>query len=724
MAAEPTAAGPTAAGRATAGAGAGAGRSPGRRQPGYSASDLSVLEGLDAVRKRPGMYIGSSDSRGLAHCLWEIVDNGVDEALGGHCDAITVTLHADGSVEVADNGRGIPVDTEPTTGLSGVELVLTRLHAGGKFGGGSYTATGGLHGVGASVVNALSVRMDVAVDRAGKTSAMSFRRGVPGVFTDPATGPAADAPFTAQSGLRVAGRARRGSTGTRVRWWADPQVFPADAVLAVPALVERFRQTSSLVAGLAITLVDRRDPAAPAEQTFLHTGGIAEFCADLAEESGDPDVSGVWQLVGSGSFTETVPVLDERGHLESREVERTCDVDIALRWGAGYDTTVRSFVNVVATPAGGTHVAGFEQALLRVLREQVAENRVRLRAGSDRPEKEDALEGLTALVSVRLAEPQFEGQTKEVLGTAPVRGIVADVVRRELTARLTAPRGPARAEAAAVLDKVVGAMKTRIAARTHRDTARRKTALENSALPPKLVDCRTNDVSRSELFVVEGDSAMGTAKAARWAEFQALLPIRGKILNVAKASVADMLANNECAALISVLGAGSGRSFNLSAARYGRVIFMSDADVDGAHIRCLLMTLFFRYLRPMVEAGRVFAAVPPLHRIEIARPPKGEDRYLYTYSEAEFGSAVKALGRRNLGVKGTPQRYKGLGEMDADQLKSTTMDPASRTLRRITVADAAAAEATMDLLMGSEVGPRREFIIDGAAAIDAAQLDV
>ena len=716
MAAEPTAAarGTAATGRA----------GTGRAQAGYSARDLSVLEGLDAVRKRPGMYIGSSDSRGLAHCLWEIVDNAVDEALGGHCDAITVTLHPDGSVEVDDDGRGIPVDTEPTTGLSGVELVLTRLHAGGKFGGGSYTATGGLHGVGASVVNALSARMDVEVDRAGKTSAISFRRGVPGVYADPPTGPAVDAPFTPSSGLRVAGRARRGHTGTRVRWWADPQVFPADAVLAVPSLVERFRQTSSLVAGLSITLADRRDPAAPTEQTFLHTGGIAEFCADLAAERGDADVSGVWQLVGSGVFTETVPVLDSRGHLESREVERTCEVDVALHWGAGYDTTVRSFVNVVATPAGGTHVAGFEQALMRVLREQVAENRVRLKAGSDRPEKEDALEGLTALVSVRLAEPQFEGQTKEVLGTAPVRGIVADVVRRELTARLTATRGPARAEAAAVLDKVVGAMKTRIAARAHRDTARRKTALENSALPPKLVDCRTNDVSRSELFVVEGDSAMGTAKAARWADFQALLPIRGKILNVAKASVADMLANNECAALISVLGAGSGRTFDLSAARYGRVIFMSDADVDGAHIRCLLMTLFFRYLRPMVEAGRVFAAVPPLHRIEIARPPKGEDRYLYTYSEAEFAAAVKALGRRNLTVKGTPQRYKGLGEMDADQLKSTTMDPASRTLRRITVADAAAAEATMDLLMGSEVGPRREFIIDGAAAIDAAQLDV
>jgi len=706
----------------TAGAGTSGAATTGTT-PGYTARDLAVLEGLEAVRKRPGMYIGSSDSRGLVHCLWEIVDNAVDEALGGHCDAITVTLHPDSSVTVADDARGIPVDTEPRTGLSGVELVLTRLHAGGKFGGGSYTATGGLHGVGASVVNALSVRLDVE-DRGGRTWSMSFRRGVPGVYADALSGPSPDAPFTARSGLRETGRVRRGVTGTRVRWWADPQVFTRDAQLAVPDLVERFRQTSSLVAGLSITLLDRRDPAAPTDQTWLHTGGIAQFCADLATESGESDVSGVWHLTGSGSFTETVPVLDERGHMESAEVERTCEVEVALRWGAGYDTTVRSFVNVVATPKGGTHVAGFDQALVRVLREQVTANALRLKAGKDRPEKEDALEGLTALIAVRIAEPQFEGQTKEVLGTAPVRAIVADVVRTELTARLTASRGAARTEAAAVLDKVVGAMKTRLAARAHRDTARRKTALENGALPPKLVDCRTRDVSRSELFVVEGDSAMGTAKAARRADFQALLPIRGKILNVAKASVADMLANNECAALIQVLGAGSGRSFDLSAARYGRVVFMSDADVDGAHIRCLLMTLFFRYLRPLVEAGRVFAAMPPLYRIEVARPTGSQERFVYTYSEQEFLETVKALGKRNLAVKMPPQRYKGLGEMDADQLRDTTMDPAKRTLRRITVADAGAAEATLDLLMGSEVGPRRDFIVAGAAAMDAARLDV
>lgn len=706
-------------------------REPDRRTAGrYDARNLSVLEGLEAVRKRPGMYVGSSDSRGLMHCLWEIIDNAVDEALAGVCRHIAIELHPDGSVAVADDGRGIPVDTEPRTGLSGVEVVLTRLHAGGKFGGGSYGATGGLHGVGASVVNALSARLDVTVTRGGRRHSMSFRRGVPGTFDDGvagggAAGPDPEAPFVAASGLRIAGRAPKGDTGTVIRYWTDRQIFPASAAFVLDDLLERARQTSSLVAGLEIVVRDgRAGGAAPVEYRFLHTGGIAEFCADLAAAAGDDDVTGVWRLAGSREFTETVPVLDAAGHLHPAEVRRVCDVEVALRWGTGYDSSVRSFVNVVATPNGGTHLAGFEQGLLRVFREQVAANARRLRPGEDRLEKDDIAEGLTALVTVRLEEPQFEGQTKEVLGTAAVRPIVAEVVRQELTALLTATRPAARAQAGALLEKVVGAMKTRVAARIHKETARRKNALESSALPTKLVDCRTDDVSRSELFVVEGDSAMGTAKAARRAEFQALLPIRGKILNVAKSTVGDMLANAECAALIQVIGAGSGRSFDLAAARYGRVIFMADADVDGAHIRCLLLTLFLRYLRPLVADGRVFAAVPPLHRLELARPPAGQDRYVYTYSEAELHATIADLARRRLAVKMPPQRYKGLGEMDADQLRGTTMDPASRTLRRITLTDAVAAEATLDLLMGTEVGPRREFIVEGAALLDTAALDV
>ncbi|HYY10852.1 MAG TPA: ATP-binding protein, partial [Kineosporiaceae bacterium] len=555
---------------------------------GYTARHLSVLEGLEAVRKRPGMYVGSTDSRGLMHCLWEIIDNAVDEALGGFCHSIDVVLHADGSVEVRDDGRGIPVDVEPKTGLSGVEVVFTKLHAGGKFGGGSYAASGGLHGVGASVVNALSARLDVEVDRDGRTHAMSFRRGEPGLFADgKAPDPASVfTPFVDRSELRLTGRVKRDVTGTRVRYWADRQIFLADADFSYDELVTRARQTSYLVPGLRIALRDERGlPGTPGEhgpheEVFVHEGGIGEFAEFLAT---DPPVTDVWRLQGSGRFTETVPVLDDRGHMTPTEVEREAVVDVALRWGTGYDTEVRTFVNIIATPKGGTHLAGFEQGLLKALRQQVLAARKLKASDKDaRIEKDDALEGLTAVVTVRLAEPQFEGQTKEVLGTSAVRGIVGRVVDAELTRLLTSTKRGEKEQAARLLDKVVGAMRTRVAARQHKETQRRKNALETSALPAKLADCRSDDVERSELFIVEGDSALGTAKFAREAEFQALLPIRGKILNVQKASVADMLKNAECASIIQVVGAGSGRTFDLAAARYGKIVLMTDADVDGA----------------------------------------------------------------------------------------------------------------------------------------------
>src|SRR6266567_3513836 len=488
----------------------------------YTARHLSVLEGLDAVRKRPGMYIGSTDSRGLQHCLAEILDNAVDEALGGHCTGIEVTLHADGSAEVKDNGRGIPVDAERKTKLSGVELVMTRLHAGGKFGGGSYTASGGLHGVGASVVNALAARLDVEVDREGHTWAASFRRGVTGEFDGP--GPAAS--FTRKSGLRRLSRVTRRATGTRIRFWPDRHVFTKDARFSFDALTERARQTAYLVPGLTISIReeppagtpngDHAEPERVKQAAFRFDGGISEFCAHLG--SGEA-VTEVLRLTGSGSFTETIPVLDDRGHMTPTEVGRDMQVDVALQWGSGYDLVVRSFVNVIATPHGGTHVTGFERSMVSTLNEQLRAARL-LKNGDKAVIKEDVLEGLVAIVSVRLPEPQFEGQTK-------------------------------------------------------------------------LVDCRSSD-DRSELFIVEGDSALGTAKLARDSEFQALLPIRGKILNVQKASLSDMLKNAECAAIIQVLGAGSGSSFDLDSARYQRCILMSDADVDGAHIRTLLLTLFHR----------------------------------------------------------------------------------------------------------------------------------
>ncbi|MDS1271279.1 DNA topoisomerase IV subunit B [Lipingzhangella sp. LS1_29] len=686
----------------------------------YSARHLSVLEGLEAVRKRPGMYVGSTDSRGLTHCLWEIVDNSVDEALAGHCSRIDVVLAADGAVEVRDDGRGIPVDIEPKSGLPGVEVVMTRLHAGGKFGSGSYTASGGLHGVGASVVNALSARLDVEVDRDGRTSSMSFRRGIPGTFDG--SGP--DADFTAGSGLTVGRRVARSVTGTRVRFWPDRQIFLKDADIALDALLGRARQTAFLIPGLTIAVRDERgEGSPPVEEEFRFDGGISEYCTYLAP---DEPVSDVLRLQGAGTFTETVPVLDDSGHMVPTEVERTLDVDVALRWGNGYDPTVRSFVNVIATPKGGTHVAGFERALVRVVNDQLRSAKL-LKANEDPVVKEDVLEGLTAVVTVRLPEPQFEGQTKEILGTSAASRIVSQVVGHELRAFLGSTKRAQRQQARTVLEKIVNAAKARQAARQQRENQRRKTALENSALPAKLVDCRSEGMESSELFIVEGDSALGTAKLARNSEFQALLPIRGKILNVQKASMADMLKNAECAAILQVIGAGSGRGFDVTAARYGRVIIMADADVDGAHIRCLLLTLFYRYMRPLLEEGRVYAAVPPLHRVELTNVARKRgakaDRYLYTYSDAELQRRLLELERKGFTWKEPVQRYKGLGEMDADQLAETTMDPRHRTLRRIRVEHAEEAAGVFDLLMGNEVAPRRRFIAEGAQELDLSRID-
>ena len=660
------------------------------------------------------MYIGSTDTRGLMHCLWEIIDNAVDEALAGACDQIHVVLHSDGSVEVRDNGRGIPVDKEPKTGLSGVEVVFTKLHAGGKFGGGSYVATGGLHGVGASVVNALSQRLDVEVDKSSATWSMSFRRGAPGEFD----GAGPDASFEAGEGLRKGKRIKKTVTGTRVRYWADPQIFIKGARFSYDELVTRARQTSFLVPGLEIVIRDERDEEVR-EERFRHDGGITEFCDYLAD---DEPVTDILRLQGTDTFSETVPVLDDAGHMQPQDVERDLGVDIAVRWGTGYETELRSFVNIIATPKGGTHVSGFERALTKTFNEVLRSTRL-LKNGDSDIVKDDVLEGLTAVVTVRLAEPQFEGQTKEVLGTPPVTRIVNKIVSRELKAFLTSTKAAQRPKARQVMEKVVAASRTRVLARQQRDTQRRKNALESSSLPAKLADCRSNDVDRSELFIVEGDSALGTAKSARNSEHQALLPIRGKILNVQKASVGDMLKNAECASIIQVVGAGSGRTFDLDTARYGRIIFMADADSDGAHIRCLLATLFFRYMRPLVDAGRVFTAVPPLHRIELTNPKKGMDKYLYTYSDPDLQRKLAQLSKKGVRWKEPVQRYKGLGEMDASQLAETTMDPRRRTLRRLTVDDGEAASGVFDLLMGNEVAPRKEFLVQSAYELDADRID-
>ena len=756
----------------------------------YGADSLTVLEGLDAVRKRPGMYIGTTDSQGLMHCLWEIIDNAVDEALAGACDHITVTLHDDGSVEVADNGRGIPVDTEPKTGLSGVEVVLTKLHAGAKFGNSSYNAVGGLHGVGSSVVNALSARLDIEVDRDGKTHHMAFHQGHPGVYTDadPAH-PSPDAPFkrtrkNKATELEIIGKVSPKTTGTRIRYWADPEIFNDTAEFSYEQLIDRVRQTSFLVPGLRITVIDENipetgdesvdevreideavsaegdagtaeaaptpgldgfstvaaesdvaepvpsGPATPAHgharvEEFLHTGGVKDFVDFLSKGEA---VSDIWRITGEDTYEEETQAVDDNGDLHARTITRTCGVDIALRWVNGYDTTMRSFVNVVETPGGGMHVDGFLNGITKQIRKAVEDNarklKVNLKDGAMRVERDDILAGLVAVVTVRIAEPQFQGQTKDVLGTAQVKPIVTRMTDRQFGEMITGSKRGYKEQSGRVLEKIVGEMHARIQARKTKEVTRRKNALESASMPPKLSDCQpgNDDVADvAELFIVEGDSALGTAKAARNSGFQALLPIRGKILNVQKASLSQMLSNKECAAIIQVVGAGSGPSFDIEQARYNKVIMMTDADVDGAHIRILLLTLFYRYMRPLIEHGRVYAAVPPLHRIALAGSHKGE--YIYTYSDDELAGKLAELDRKHIAYNDDIQRYKGLGEMDADQLADTTMDPRTRMLRRIRMEDAAQASEIFSLLMGDDVPPRKQFIVDNADDFDRSKID-
>jgi DNA gyrase subunit B len=633
--------------------------------------------------------------------LWEIVDNAVDEALAGFCTEITVTLHADGSVEVTDNGRGIPTDIEPKTGLTGLEVVFTKLHAGGKFGGGSYAASGGLHGVGASVVNALSTRLTCEVSRTGRVHRLSFSRGEPGQFVD-------DATFTAGKGIEIVGTAT--STGTYVRYWPDRGIFLADADVDVEQVHQRARQTAFLVPGLAITVTDGRR-GEPVVERFHYSGGMKDYVEYLAS---DTAVCETLVLNGSGKFTESVPVLVD-GAMVVQDVERHCSVEVALRWGSGYECDLRSYVNIIATPKGGTHVTGFERALTRAFNDALKNLKI-LKNNEPAVLKEDCLEGLTGVVLVRLAEPQFEGQTKEVLGTAAVTSIVNTVVGDALTAFFTDPRR--KAAARTVAEKIANAARARIAARAQRETIRRKNALESSALPAKLSDCRSNDFEESELFIIEGDSAGGTVKAARDSEFQALMPIRGKILNVMRASEKQMLDNTECAAIIAAMGAGSGKSFDLTSIRYGKLIVLADADVDGAHIRTLLLTMTYKYMRPLLEAGRVYAAVPPLYRVSTTQP----ETHTYCYSDEERDAVVQKIEKEGKKPKEI-QRYKGLGEMDADQLAETTLDRSKRKLRRMTVTDGEEAALTFEMLMGTDVAARKEFIVEYGGLLDPNRID-
>ncbi|WP_326557788.1 DNA gyrase/topoisomerase IV subunit B [Micromonospora sp. NBC_01796] len=676
----------------------------------YGADDLTHLEGLDAVRKRPGMYIGSTDSRGVGHLFNEILDNSTDEGVAGHATHVEVTLHADGSVQVDDDGRGIPTDLHARSGLSGVELVLTRLHAGGKFGGSGYKTSGGLHGVGASAVNALSHRFDVTVARGGQVHQMSFQHGVPGVFD----GAGPDATFTRQPGLRPVGRMKRGaSTGTSIRYWHDARYFETGASLDVDAVRTKLRNTAFLVPGVTYALRDNTAET-PTTETFHFPNGLGDM-VDFLTPAGDKPVSGTLLINGEGTYRENA--ADEHGVMQSN-VERRAEVEVALKWGTGYERTVETFTNTIRNVHGGTHRKGFERGAVRALTTAIRNTRGLLKPKEDPPILDDVLEGMTVVVHVRIPEPQFTSQTKDELSTAPVTKVVQTVVEQQVKAWLEDRR--TKAEARTVLQKIVDAARVRLTQKQQKDAARRKTALEGASMPPKLVDCRSTGVERSELFIVEGDSALGTARLARSSEYQALLPIRGKILNVQKASLQQVLDNAECSAIVQVLGAGSGRTFDLDALRYGRIMIMADADVDGSHIRTLLITLFAKYMRPVIEAGRLFAAVPPLHKVTTkGRNPETR----YTYTQAEMSSTVARLEKAGKQVVTPIPRFKGLGEMDADELWDTTMNPATRAVRRIKLDDVQAAEDVLELLMGEKVEPRKNWLIDSASRVDQETID-
>jgi DNA gyrase subunit B len=632
-------------------------RQSGKKKTGsdYDSSNIQVLEGLEPVRKRPGMYIGTTSSRGLHHLVYEVVDNAIDEAMAGHADRILVTIHADGSVSVFDNGRGIPV--KPIPGAKdrrpAVEVVLTVLHAGGKFGGGGYAISGGLHGVGVSVVNALSEKLEVEVRRDGFVWTQAYERG-----------------------KRLAplkkGKAST-KTGTLVRFWPDPEVFTETLEFRFETLAERMRELAFLNKGTEITLADERADSARKE-SFKASGGLVDFVKYLAQGK-DP--------------VDKIIAIDT-GATDEGEVE------IAMQWNTGYTESLYSFANTINTHEGGMHEEGLKKALTNVLN-RYARQKGLLKEKDDNLIGEDVREGLIAIISVKLRDPQFEGQTKTKLGNASMRSLVETTVNAQFATWLEEHPGDAKR----IFTKASSAAKARIAARQARDLTRRKSFLENGSLPGKLADCQLSDPASCELYIVEGDSAGGSAKSARDRATQAILPIRGKILNVEKARLHKILENLEIQALITAVGTGIGEEFDLEKARYHRIVLMADADVDGAHIRTLLLTYFFRYMPALIDAGYVYLAQPPLYLLKDGK----QEHYFYTEREwDEF--------RQNANGKkvGEPQRFKGLGEMDADQLWDTTMDPERRTLLQVTLEDAVAADRLFSVLMGDDVPARKEFI--------------
>ena len=625
----------------------------------YDQNQIQVLEGLEAVRRRPGMYIGSTDARGLHHLVYEIVDNSIDEAMAGYCTHIEVVLNADGSVTVTDNGRGIPTGIHPKMGISAVEVCLTQLHAGGKFDGAGYKVSGGLHGVGLSVVNALSTYLEVEVRQDGKLFRQRYLNG------GKPEGP-----------LTVVGTAD--TTGTRVTFHPDPEIFET-LDFQFDTLKYRLRELAFLNAGLKITLEDKREGKED-KREFHYEGGIVSFVDYLNRNKEVMLPKTIW-FTGSKDDT---------------------SVEIAMQYNDTYSETIFTFANNIATEEGGVHLEGFKAALTRTLNDYARRNNL-LKANDPTPSGEDFREGMTCVISVKLVEPQFEGQTKTKLGNSHVRALVSSVVTEELGAYLEENPAVARQ----IIDKCVGAARAREAARKAREATRRKTVLESASLPGKLADCSEKDASLCELFIVEGDSAGGSAKSGRDRKFQAILPLRGKILNVEKTPADRALGNAEIRAMITALGAGINNDFNEEKLRYHKIICMTDADVDGSHIRILMLTFFYRYMRPLIEKGYVYIARPPLYKVTHGKSEQ------YVYSDEELEAALAEVGREGTDL----QRYKGLGEMNPEQLWETTMNPETRTMMQVSMQDAVEADAIFDMLMGERVDPRRKFIEENATLV-------
>jgi len=618
----------------------------------YSGKDIQVLEGLEAVRKRPGMYIGSTGPKGLHHLVYEVVDNSVDEALAGHCTTVDVVIHADNAISVTDNGRGIPVDKHPKLKKPTVEVVLTVLHAGGKFGGEGYKVSGGLHGVGASVVNALSTRLDVEVKRDGAVWTQSYDHGKP-------MGP-------------LEKGAKSKATGTKITFWPDPKIFETTSY-DYDTLATHFRETAFLNKNLKINLTDERE-LEPRKEEFRYAGGIVDFVKYINENK---------------DTIHNKPVYFEAEGPEG-------SVEIAMQWNTSYSDSVLAFANNINTHEGGTHLEGFKNALTRTINEYARRQGI-LKEKDENLSGEDIREGLAAIISVKLHDPQFEGQTKTKLGNMEMRGLVQGIVAQGLSEYLEEHPKPARS----IVTKSAQAAKARAAARKARELTRRKGLLESSTLPGKLADCSIREAELTEVYLVEGDSAGGSAKQARDRSFQAILPLRGKILNVERAGLNRALSSEEIQAMITAMGTNIGEEFDITAARYHKAIIMTDADVDGAHIRCLILTFFYRFMPQMIENGYIYIAQPPLYKISMGK------KHEYAYSDAQL---QMALARLPEGTKYNIQRYKGLGEMNPEQLWETTMDPSRRTLLQVTIDDALAAEKAFTDLMGDQVEPRKEFI--------------